>query len=109
MSIRDLVRPHALNGLRPVVIADIIEGNVNSVRAAMSLMRADGEPIPVHSSGVVPSRPRTGFLSFDTRLKIRLAAKERGISYAEMKRQLLEHLAGDDLIDAVLDDRGEAA
>lgn len=92
LSIREL----ALAGMRPVHIAPLIGRQRNYVARALCDMRRAGEPIPRFTSGPPPVRLRTD--------RLIQAARERNISLSELTAKLLDRIAADDLVDAVLDD-----
>lgn len=103
MTIADIVRPLALRGLRPVLIAKRTGLRAETVSRTMSRLRASGVPIKVHPPGRLKG-PMGARLTESARRALTQAAAARGVSLGMLKRQLLETIATDGMVDAVLDD-----
>jgi hypothetical protein len=68
---------------------------VTCSKVKISLSRRQGEP--------EPDEPVRLFLSDECRGRLRAAAEERGLGFAELAAGLLETIARDELISAVID------
>lgn len=101
----------AKRGVRPALIAEIIEVEPVVIHQLLKDARRAGEDIPRFAGGPVPGRgvPHQMRLRVDPACFDRLdrAAEARGITRPVLCARLIEVITAEDLIDSVLDDEGQ--
>ncbi|SIO36723.1 hypothetical protein SAMN05444722_1702 [Rhodovulum sp. ES.010] len=104
---RDAAIAAAKAGKRPGEIAAEFDAPVSAIYQILKDARRGGHAIPRFNTA---PRPRPGEcwlrvrVAVATRRKLERAAEARGLSVSELSARLLDAVASDGLIDAVLDD-----